>query len=243
MEKDYRYTRCKSEILDYGIPCIIAFCGFCWFCYYVIVTPESDFNTSIILLDCIFSKFGKSGVIVFFALFILWTGSYTYIIIGFFLDLIHCSKHLPADWEKRKAIVKKESKAFPKEINQSMLKQIMIVVDLPQQQVEAVMWNKHFIPEGIIVFPDIECYKYVPVYFNPDNYYMYKTDQTIVFSVMNNKKLTSYKVDQSDVDYVNKCEKLADDIRKHPDKYRNVQMEDFKLNDFTVFQRAISYKK
>ena len=234
------YTRCKSEILGYGIPCIIAFCGICWLCYYVIVTPESDFSSSIILLNLMFNKFGKSGVIGVFVLFILWSGSYTYLIIGFFLDLIHCSKYLPADWEERKNIVKTEKGAFPKDVNQTMLNQIMIVTNLPQQQVEAVLWNKHFIPEGIIVFPDIECFKYVPVYFDSDNYYVYKTDQTIVFSVMDNKKLTSYQVEQSDVDFVHKCEKLADDIRKYPDKYQDALIEGFKP---PVYDKNLSNNK
>jgi hypothetical protein len=35
------------------------------------------------------------------------------------------------------------------------------------------------------------------------------------------KKLISYQVEQSEVDFVYKCEKLADEIRKNPIKYED----------------------
>ena len=229
MMNNYRYTRCKNEIFEYGIASIIVFVGFCGFCLYFIITPESEFNSSIFLLKLMFKFFGKAGVIAVFVVFILWTGLYCYSSIGSFIDFIRGSKSLPADWEERKLIINREKEHFPKEINQSMLKQIMIVTDLPQQQVESVLWDKSITPEGIIVFPDIECYKYVPVYFDPDNWYLHKNGSTITISVMNNKRLTTYKVEQSEVDFVDKCEKLANDIRKHPEQYQNVQMEEFKL--------------
>jgi len=120
--------------------------------------------------------------------------------------MIVSKRFLPSDLEKRKKIVWKEKTAFPEEITAEMLNQIMKVTDLPQQQVEAVLIKKTIIPEGVIVFPDLRCYKYVPVYFENKNYYLYKTGSVLIFSVMNKqKKHISYQVEQSEVDFVYKC--------------------------------------
>lgn len=242
MSNNLEYYPCKTECCFEACFYLILTCVGIWLCFSYGLAPLLEIQSSkVVIIRWIARLFGKSGVIILSAFLTTIIGLVCYININ---AIIRCTivtrRYLPSDWEERKAIVKKESMAFPMEINQSMLKQIMIVVDLPQQQVEAVMRNKHFIPEGIIVFPDIKCFTYVPVYFNPDNYYVYKTDQTIVFSLMDNKKLTSYKVDQSDVDYVNKCEQLADDIRKHPDKYQDALIEDFKP---PVYEKHLSNNK
>lgn len=201
----------------------LASCAAIWLCYDIIVTPEKDFHTSIIILKWIFIFLGKKGIVIHH---FMWSTIFFILLFIYTNAIIRCmivsKRFLPSDWEKRKKIVWKEKTAFPEEITAEMLNQIMKVTDLPQQQVEAVLIKKTIIPEGVIVFPDLRCYKYVPVYFENKNYYLYKTGSVLIFSVMNKqKKLISYQVEQSEVDFVYKCEKLADEIRKNPIKYED----------------------
>ena len=196
---------------------------FIWYSYVVIITPEEDYYTTIRLFKWIFHFFGKKGIVIHHLIWTLICSILLFIDTNAIIRCIIVSKRfLPFDWEERKKIVWKERKAFPKEITAEMLKQIMKVTDLPQQQVKSVLYKRSFIPEGIIVFPDLRCYKYVPVYFENKNYYLYKTNSVLIFSVMNKqKKLISYRVEQSEVDFVYKCEKLANDIRNNPLKYED----------------------
>ena len=166
--------------------------------------------------------FGKQGLLYFYCFWCLYFGIFTLLTLRTIFKILKSSKYFHSDWEERKKIVLRENKAFPKEITPEMLKQIMKVTNLPQQQVITIMSDKIFIPKGVIVFPDLSCYKYVPVYFENKNYYLYKTGSTLIFSVINKqKKLISYRVEQSEVDFVYKCEKLANDIKNYPLKYEN----------------------
>ncbi len=217
------YYPVNSETISYVIRYSLITIALVWLCYDVIVTPEKDFYTSIRILRWIFKLYGKKGIVVHHFIWLLISSLILFVFInGFIRCTIVCKRFLPPDWEERKEIVWKERNAFPKEITAEMLKQVMIVTDLPQQQVEVLFRKKTIIPEGIIVFPDLRCYKYVPVYFENKNYYLYKTNSVLIFSVMTKqKKLLSYRVEQSEVDFVYKCEKLADEIRKNPIKYED----------------------
>lgn len=251
MINNIEYYPCKKTCYQDTFCYLLFFCAGVWLCFAFASTPSSEISSSVIVIRWIFTLFGKTGLIVFLSIITSILGLVCFLNIN---AIIRCTiinrKFLPSDWEERKktvhtladnikyfmllsdgedwkAIVNRDENTLPKEINHYMLSSIMKVTNLPQEQV-SVLLHHSITPKGIIVFPDIECFQYVPVYFEPDNYYVYKTDQTIVFSVMDNKKLTSYQVEQSDVDFVHKCEKLADDIRKYPDKYQDALIEGFK---------------
>lgn len=241
MSNNLEYYPCKTECCFEACFYLILTCVGIWLCFSYGLAPLLEIQSSkVVIIRWIARLFGKSGVIILSAFLTTIIGLVCYININ---AIIRCSiiikRHLPSDWEKRKKNVKKEGMTLPNDMTSQMFEQLMKFANLPQQQVSVVV-HKNLTPDDIIVFPNIECYKYVPVYFDSDNYYVYKTGQAIVFSVMDNKRLTSYKVDQSDVDFVNKCEKLADDIRKHPDKYQDARIEDFKP---LVYDKNLSNNK
>jgi len=58
------YYPLKSVIVVDLVKYFLASCAAIWLCYDIIVTPEKDFHTSIIILKWIFIFLGKKGIVI-----------------------------------------------------------------------------------------------------------------------------------------------------------------------------------